>query len=78
VRTNIVIDDALMAEAMRSTGLRTKREVVDTALRTLIRIAGQRKILELEGTIDWEGDLGAMRASRVSSDPWLDDHDDDG
>jgi Arc/MetJ family transcription regulator len=64
MRTNIVIDDELIAEAMRLTGIRTKREVVDTALRTLVRLRRQRDVLTLEGKIVWEGDLEEMRQAR--------------
>lgn len=64
MRTNIVIDDELIAEAMRLTGIRTKREVVDTALRTLVRLRRQRDVLTLEGKIVWEGDLEEMRQTR--------------
>lgn len=65
MRTNIVIDDTLIAEAMRLTQIKTKREVVDTALRTLVRLERQRSVLDLEGRIAWEGDLNQMRESRV-------------
>ena len=65
MRTNIVIDDELMAEAMTVTGISTKREVVDTALRTLIRIRRQSDVLALAGTVEWVGDLSAMREGRV-------------
>ncbi len=65
MRTNIVIDDNLMAEAMAVTGLGTKRELVDTALRTLIRINRQADVLALAGKIDWVGDLDTMRQGRV-------------
>ena len=68
MRTNIVIDDDLMAEAMRVTGIKTKREVVDTALRTLVRLERQRSVLELEGKIEWQGDLGALRQARLIAD----------
>ena len=64
MRTNIVIDDDLMAEAMAVTGLGTKRELVETALRTLIRINRQADVLALAGTVDWMGDLDAMREGR--------------
>jgi Arc/MetJ family transcription regulator len=64
MRTNIVIDDSLMAEAMAVTGLGTKREIVETALRTLIRINRQMDVLALAGTIDWVGDLDAIRQGR--------------
>ena len=69
MRTNIVIDDKLMAEAMRLTGIRTKREVVDTALRTLVRLRKQRDVLGLEGKIVWEGDLEEMRQPRYIAEP---------
>ena len=65
MRTNIVIDDALIAEAMRLTRIKTKRGVVDKALRTLVRLEGQRAVLDLEGRITWEGDLNYLRESRV-------------
>jgi Arc/MetJ family transcription regulator len=64
MRTNIVIDDKLIAEAMSLTGIRTKREVVDTALRTLVRLRKQRAVLALEGNIIWEGNLEDMRQAR--------------
>ncbi len=64
MRTNIVIDDNLMAEAMAVTGLGTKRELVETALRTLIRINRQADVLALAGAVEWVGDLNAMRTGR--------------
>ena len=65
MRTNIVIDDDLLTEAMQLTGLRTKREVIDTALRRLVRLGRQRAVLALEGTVSWEGDLGGLRMARL-------------
>lgn len=64
MRTNIVIDDALMEKAMRLTGITTKREVVEEALRTLIRQNEQKAILGLRGKIKWDGDLDEMRQGR--------------
>lgn len=64
MRTNIIIDDNLMSEAMRLTGLKTKRDVVEKALQVLVRNAGQSAVLALEGKIHWEGDLEQMRQSR--------------
>lgn len=64
MRTNIVIDDDLMAEAMRLTGIKTKRDVVEEALRVLVRTTAQKNILALRGKIHWEGDLNAMRQGR--------------
>ena len=61
MRTNIEIDDKLMKDALRFTRAKTKREAVELALRTLIRLRKQAKIRELRGTISWEGDLDAMR-----------------
>ncbi len=66
-RTNIVLDDALVARAMRATGARTKRQVVDVALRELVRRHEvYRKLHALRGKLrDWEGDLGAWRRARA-------------
>ena len=64
MRTNIVLDDQLVDEAMRATGLRTKRAVVEEALRTLIRLKRQEKILDLFGKLHWEGDLDEMRRDK--------------
>lgn len=62
MRTNIVIDDRLMAEAMRATGLRTKREAVELGLKTLLRLRKQADIRRFRGKLAWAGDLEAMRA----------------
>jgi Arc/MetJ family transcription regulator len=64
VRTNIVIDDKLMRDTLRATGLKTKREAVETALRTLLRMSQQGQIRRLRGKLDWQGDLDAMRSDR--------------
>jgi Arc/MetJ family transcription regulator len=61
MRTNIVIDDALMAEALESSGLKTKKEVVEQALKLLIQKSRQQAIRELRGRLKWEGDLDEMR-----------------
>ena len=61
MRTNIVIDDALMKEALDATGLATKREAVDLGLRTLVRLSRQTEFRRFRGRLKWEGDLGAMR-----------------
>lgn len=61
MRTNIVIDDKLMQDAMRATGLETKKETVELALRTLLRLQRQKEIRSLRGKLDWRGDLEAMR-----------------
>ena len=65
MRTNIVIDDELMAQARKLTGIETKKEVVEEALRLLIRIYQQAKVRELRGKLFWEGDLDRLREGRV-------------
>jgi Arc/MetJ family transcription regulator len=64
MRTNIDIDDKLMAAALRATGARSKREVVELGLRKLLGLAEQARIRELRGQLLWEGDLKAMRTDR--------------
>ncbi|MBU6441433.1 MAG: type II toxin-antitoxin system VapB family antitoxin [Betaproteobacteria bacterium] len=61
MRTNIVIDDRLMQDVLRATGLKTKREAVELALRALLRLRQQARIRELRGRLDWQGDLESMR-----------------
>jgi Arc/MetJ family transcription regulator len=61
MRTNIVIDDKLMRDALRASGLKTKREAVEHALRTLVRLSRQGEIRQLRAKVDWQGDLDAMR-----------------
>ena len=61
MRTNIVIDEQLMQDVLRVTGLKTKREAVELALRALLRLRQQGRIRELRGRLDWQGDLEAMR-----------------
>jgi Arc/MetJ family transcription regulator len=64
MRTNIEIDDELMSQAMRLTGLTTKRAVVEEGLRLLVRVRRQAEAFkELRG-LGWEGDLGEMRRGR--------------
>jgi len=66
-RTNIEIDDKLAAQAMKLTGARTKREVVDIALRRLVEKGGlYRALLRLEGKLEWEGDVVSWRAARTT------------
>ena len=61
MRTNIVIDDDLMAEVLQATGIKTKREAVEEGLKLLLRMSAQQEILKLRGKIHWEGDLDEMR-----------------
>ena len=66
MRTNIDIDDRLMREAMRSSGARTKRAVVEAALRLLVRTKGQGSIRRMRGKVAWAGDLNASRLERAA------------
>lgn len=61
MRTNIVIDDVLMDEALKLTGLKTKREAVELGLKTLVRLAKQAEIKRYRGKLVWEGNLEASR-----------------
>jgi Arc/MetJ family transcription regulator len=64
MRTNIVIDDKLMSDTLRATGLRTKREAVELGLKTLLRLQQQTELRKLRGKYEWEGDLDAMRRDK--------------
>ncbi|MEA4860912.1 hypothetical protein SDC9_66776 [bioreactor metagenome] len=63
MRTNIVIDDQLMSEALQVSGYKTKKEAVEEGLKLLIAMRKQAKIREMRGKLSWEGNLDAMRTS---------------
>ena len=65
MRTNIEIDDELMAEALQATGAKTKRDAVERALRQVVRADRQLKALQGLRGIGWEGDLDDMRTDKV-------------
>ena len=64
MRTNIEIDDELIQEALRVSGLKTKRAAVEAGLKALIRLNRQKKILNLAGKVHWEGNLDESREGR--------------
>jgi len=64
MRTNIVIDEKLMKETLRLTGLKTKREAVELGLRTIVRLRKQEELRRFRGKLPWQGDLDAMRSDR--------------
>ena len=64
MRTNIVIDDTLMNETLRLTGLKTKREAVELGLQTLLRLRQQEVIRGFRGKLNWQGNLEQMRTDR--------------
>jgi Arc/MetJ family transcription regulator len=61
MRTNIEIDNNLIADAMKLYGIKTKKEAVDKALELFVRMKKQSKIRELVGKVKWEGSLRKMR-----------------
>jgi len=63
MRTNIVIEDKLMEEAIKLTGVKTKKDAVELGLKTLIRLKKQERIRAYKGKLKWEGDLDEMRSN---------------
>lgn len=64
MRTNIVIDDALMRRAARLSNLKTKKAVVEAGLQLLVRVKEQEQIRKLRGKLKWTGNLEKMRTDR--------------
>ena len=63
MRTNIVIDDKLMADALKATGVETKKEAVELGLKALIKLKKQEGIKKFRGRLQWDGDLADMRTA---------------
>jgi len=63
MRTNIEIDDELMNDVLKATGLKTKKDVVELGLKTLIRLKKQERIKNFRGQLKWTGDLDDMRTT---------------
>jgi Arc/MetJ family transcription regulator len=66
MRTNIVLDENLIERAQKLTGIKTKREVVQEALRTLILLREQAEVRNLRGQLKWEGNLDDQRQPRIT------------
>jgi len=64
-RTNVVLDDKLVEECQKLTGIETRRALIDYALHEVRRRGRQRRLLELKGSVKWEGDLTAWREARA-------------
>jgi Arc/MetJ family transcription regulator len=64
MRTNIVIDDQLMSDTLRLTGLQTKKEAVEEGLKALICLKKQEELRKLRGKLKWEGNLDDMRTDK--------------
>jgi Arc/MetJ family transcription regulator len=67
VRTNIVLDDKLVKEGLNLTKLKTKKDLVNLALKEFVERRKRKRILKLEGKVEWEGNLDEMRRSRVDT-----------
>jgi Arc/MetJ family transcription regulator len=65
MRTNIVLDEELIERAQKLTGIKTKRELVQEALRTLILLREQAEVRTLRGKLKWEGNLDEQRQARI-------------
>lgn len=64
-RTNVVLDDELVEKCLKTTGIKTRRALIDHALHELLRRERLKRILELRGKVVWEGDLKSWRKARV-------------
>lgn len=63
MRIRIAIDEYILRQVLRATGLKTKREAVELGLRTLLGLRQQAEIRRYRGKLDWQGGLDEMRAS---------------
>lgn len=63
-RTNVLLDDKIVKDCLKATGIKTRRALIDHALRELLRQESQTKILELKGKVHWEGNLNEWRQGR--------------
>jgi Arc/MetJ family transcription regulator len=64
-RTNVVLDEALVEQCQKVTGIKTRRSLIDFALHEVLRHRNQRRLLKLKGAIKWEGDLNEWRQGRM-------------
>jgi Arc/MetJ family transcription regulator len=64
MRTNIVIDDKLMKDALELSGFRTKKAAVEAGLRLLVRFSRQARVKDFKGKLEWSGDLDRMRTDK--------------
>jgi Arc/MetJ family transcription regulator len=64
MRTNVVIDDSLMASALKVSGLKTKKDAIEEALKLLVQLKGQKVIKGFRGKLKWSGSLDEMRLDK--------------
>lgn len=65
MRTNVEIDDALMEEAMQLTQIKTKKQIIESALKEFIAATHRKQLMLLRGKVEWEGNLDDMRTQDV-------------
>lgn len=65
-RTNVVLDERLVEKCQKTTGIKTRRSLIDFALREVLRHENQKKLLALKGNVEWRGDLTAWRKGRLT------------
>lgn len=65
-RTNVVLDDKLVEKCQKATGIKTRKSLIDFALHEVLRHENQKKLLELKGNVDWQGDLSAWRKGNLA------------
>lgn len=64
MRTNVVIDDDLMASAIKASGLRTKKDAIEEGLKLLVQMKSQKEIKRFRGKLKWSGNLDEMRLDK--------------
>jgi len=64
MRTNVVIDDDLMASAIKASGLRTKKDAIEEGLKLLVQMKSQKEIKRFRGNLKWSGNLDEMRLDK--------------
>ena len=64
-RTNVVLDEQLVRQGLKVSGCKSRRELIDLALREFLKTAKRRELLALRGRVRWEGDLNQLRRSRA-------------
>jgi Arc/MetJ family transcription regulator len=64
MRTNVVINDSLMEDALKSSGLKTKKDAIEAGLRLLVKFQRQAKVKNYRGKLKWLGNLNEMRTDK--------------
>jgi Arc/MetJ family transcription regulator len=64
MRTNVVVDDDLMESALKVSGFRTKKEVIEEGLKLLIQVKRKKEIMRFRGKLKWSGNLDEMRSDK--------------